>query len=101
MRMSTRPNSDNARAAIVSTWSFFPTSAITARALTPRPLASRTTASASAWFASVDDHVSAFPGELQHRGAAYIAPRAGDQRDFPFELTHKLPPSVYVQQSPR
>ena len=49
-RMSTRPNSESARAAIASTWSFLPTSATIEIALTPRAWASRATASASAWF---------------------------------------------------
>jgi len=39
--------------------------------------------------ASVDDDVSAFPGQLQDRRAADIAARAGYQRDFPLELTHE------------
>src|SRR4030095_8912515 len=49
MRMSTRPNSESALAAIASTWSFLPTSATIEIALTPRAWASRATASASAW----------------------------------------------------
>jgi hypothetical protein len=39
--------------------------------------------------AGVDDDVSAFPGQLQHRGAADIAAGAGYQGDFSFELTHQ------------
>ncbi len=50
IRISTRPNSDSARAAIPSTSAFFATSAMTAIALTPSAFASATTASASAWF---------------------------------------------------
>src|ERR1700758_2113795 len=45
--MSTRPNSDSALAASVSTSAFLPTSASTGTALTPRSRASRATASAS------------------------------------------------------
>src|SRR5271169_6967213 len=47
--MSTRPNSDKARAARASTWSFLARSARIDIALTPRSRASRATASASAW----------------------------------------------------
>ena len=42
--------------------------------------------------AGVDDDVRAFAGQLQHRRTADIAPRPGDQRDLPIELTHQRPP---------
>src|ERR1051326_363440 len=50
IRMSTRPNSPTAFAAIASTSFFFPTSAMIGSALTPRSCASRATAWASCSF---------------------------------------------------
>ena len=42
--------------------------------------------------ARIDDDIGAFPRELQHRRAADIAPRAGDQRDLPLEPAHDRSP---------
>ena len=91
--MSTRPNSESAFAAIASTSSFLPTSARTGERLDPEiPRLARDGLSLLLVGARVDDDMRAFAGQLQHRRAADIAPRAGDQRDFPFELAHDRSP---------
>jgi len=41
--------------------------------------------------AGVDDDMRAFPSELQRRSTSDIAAGAGDQGDFPVELTHATP----------
>src|SRR5262249_24261 len=45
--------------------------------------------------ACVNHDMRAFTAELQHGRSTDIAPRSGDQRDFPFELAHApIPPAM-------
>jgi hypothetical protein len=91
--MSTRPNSDSALAASVSTSAFFADVGEHRDGLDPEIAGvARDRLSLLLIGARVDHDMRTFAGQLQYRRTADIAPRSGDQRDLPFKLAHAPSP---------
>jgi hypothetical protein len=101
IRMSTRPNSDNALAASASTSAFLPTSARMGTALTLRSLASRATASVSCWLARAFTTTCApSPANFRTVARPILRPDPVTSATFPSSFAHAPSPRQLFEAEP-